>query len=92
MEFQATNIIEFKDGMQELTKNKKGVFTASIIFGTVFVKKFKFPSQIGSAQIESSPISFKGFWKDGKFSSFSKDFVQKKNKPKKKKFSVFGGG
>ena len=92
MNFQVNNIEDFKIGMQQVSKNNKGLFTASITFGTVFVKNFKFPSQIGSAQIDGSPGGFKGFWKDGNFVPFSKDFIQKKNKPKKKKFSGFGGG
>ena len=91
-QFEVKTAQEFEKKMIKLSKNNDGVFTASVVFGTVFVKAFNFPSQIKSAQIDDSPVNFKGFWKDGKFSSFSKDFVQKKKKQKKNKFSVFGVG
>ena len=79
--------------MVKLSKKEKGVFTVSVVFNTAFVKQFKFPSQIVSAQIDDSPVAAKGFWTKGKFVLFTKDFIQSKNKvDKKKKRSVFGGG
>ena len=79
--------------MVNLSKKDKRVFTVSVTFDTAFVKQFKFHSQIGSAQIDSSPVGAKGFWTKGKFVPFTTDFIQSKNKvDKKKKWRVFGGG
>ena len=93
MRFKVNTIKKLKKQMVKLSKEKKGVFTVSVVFGTAFVKQFKFPSQIGSAQIDDSPVAAKGFWTKGKFVPFTKDFIQSKNKiDKKKKWRVFGGG
>jgi len=92
MKFKVNNIKQLNKQMVKLSKKEKGVFTASVVFGTAFVKQFKFPSQIGSAQIDDSPVAAKGFWTKGKFVPFTKDFIQSKNKvDKKKRRSVFGG-
>ena len=93
MKFKVNNIKQLNKQMVKLSKKEKGVFTVSVVFGTAFVKRFKFPSQIGSAQIDDSPVAAKGFWTKGKFVPFTEDFIQSKNKvDKKKKRSVFGGG
>ena len=93
MKFKVNNIKQLNKQMVKLSKKEKGVFTVSVVFNTTFVKQFKFPSQIGSAQIDDSPVAAKGFWTKGKFVPFTKDFIQSKNKvDKKKKRSVFGGG
>ena len=93
MKFRVNNIKQLNKQMVKLSKKEKGVFTVSVVFSTAFVKQFKFPSQIGSAQIDDSPVAAKGFWTKGKFVPFTKDFIQSKNKvDKKKKRSVFGGG
>ena len=93
MKFRVNNIKQLNKQMVKLSKKEKGVFTVSVVFNTAFVKQFKFPSQIGSAQIDDSPVAAKGFWTKGKFVPFTKDFIQSKNKvDKKKKRSVFGGG
>ena len=93
MKFRVNNIKQLNKQMVKLSKEKKGVFTVSVVFGTAFVKQFRFPSQIGSAQIDDSPVAAKGFWTKGKFVPFTKDFIQSKNKvDKKKRRSVFGGG
>ena len=93
MKFRVNNIKQLNKQMVKLSKEKKGVFTVSVVFGTAFVKQFKFPSQIGSAQIDDSPVAAKGFWTKGRFVPFTKDFIQSKNKvDKKKRRSVFGGG
>ena len=93
MRFKVKQIKKLKKQMVKLSKEKKGVFTVSVVFGTAFVKQFKFPSQIGSAQIDDSPVAAKGFWTKGKFVPFTTDFIQSKNKvDKKKRRSVFGGG
>ena len=93
MKFKVNTIKKLNKQMVKLSKKEKGVFTVSVTFDTAFVKQFKFPSQIGSAQIDSSPVGAKGFWTKGKFVPFTKDFIQSKNKvDKKKKRSVFGGG
>ena len=93
MKFKVNNIKQLNKQMIKLSKKEKGVFTVSVVFNTAFVKQFKFPSQIGSAQIDDSPVAAKGFWTKGKFVPFTKDFIQSKNKvDKKKKRSVFGGG
>jgi len=92
MKFKVNNIKQLNKQMVKLSKKEKGVFTVSVVFNTAFVKQFKFPSQIGSAQIDDSPVAAKGFWTKGKFIPFTKDFIQSKNKvDKKKKRSVFGG-
>ena len=93
MKFRVNNIKQLNKQMVKLSKKEKGVFTVSVVFNTAFVKQFKFPSQIGSAQIDDSPVAAKGFWTKGRFVPFTKDFIQSKNKvDKKKKRSVFGGG
>ena len=93
MKFKVNNIKQLNKQMVKLSKKEKGVFTVSVVFNTAFVKQFKFPSQIGSAQIDDSPVAAKGFWTKGKFVPFTKDFIQSKNKvDKKKKRSDFGGG
>ena len=93
MKFRVNNIKQLNKQMVKLSKKEKGVFTVSVVFNTAFVKQFKFPSQIGSAQIDSSPVGAKGFWTKGKFVPFTTDFIQNKNKvDKKKKWRVFGGG
>ena len=93
MKFKVNNIKQLNKQMVKLSKKEKGVFTVSVVYNTAFVKQFKFPSQIGSAQIDDSPVAAKGFWTKGKFVPFTKDFIQSKNKvDKKKKRSVFGGG
>lgn len=93
MKFKVNNIKQLNKQMIKLSKKEKGVFTVSVVFNTAFVKQFKFPSQIGSAQIDDSPVAAKGFWTKGKFVPFTKDFIQSKNKvDKKKRRSVFGGG
>ena len=93
MKFKVNNIKQLNKQMVKLSKKEKGVFTVSVVFNTAFVKQFKFPSQIGSAQIDDSPVAAKGFWTKGRFVPFTKDFIQSKNKvDKKKKRSVFGGG
>ena len=93
MKFKVNNIKQLNKQMVKLSKKEKGVFTVSVVFNTAFVKQFKFPSQIGSAQIDDSPVAAKGFWTKGKFVPFTKDFIQSKNKvDKKKRRSVFGGG
>ena len=93
MKFKVNNIKQLNKQMVKLSKKENGVFTISVVFGTAFVKQFRFPSQIGSAQIDDSPVAAKGFWTKGKFVPFTKDFIQSKNKvDKKKKRSVFGGG
>ena len=93
MKFKVNNIKQLNKQMVKLSKKEKGVFTVSVVFNTAFVKQFKFPSQIGSAQIDSSPVGAKGFWTKGKFVPFTTDFIQSKNKvDKKKKWMVFGGG
>ncbi len=93
MKFKVNNIKQLNKQMVKLSKKEKGVFTVSVVFNTAFVKQFKFPSQIGSAQIDDSPVAAKGFWTKGKFVPFTTDFIQSKNKvDKKKKRSVFGGG
>ena len=93
MKFRVNNIKQLNKQMVKLSKKEKGVFTVSVVFNTAFVKQFKFPSQIGSAQIDSSPVGAKGFWTKGKFVPFTTDFIQSKNKiDKKKKWRVFGGG
>ena len=93
MKFKVNNIKQLNKQMVKLSKKEKGVFTVSVVFGTAFVKQLKFPSQIGSAQIDDSPVGAKGFWTKGKFVPFTKDFIQSKNKvDKKKKWRVFGGG
>ena len=93
MKFRVNNIKQLNKQMVKLSKKENGVFTVSVVFGTAFVKQFRFPSQIGSAQIDDSPVAAKGFWTKGKFVPFTKDFIQSKNKvDKKKKRSVFGGG
>jgi hypothetical protein len=93
MKFKVNTIKKLNKQMVKLSKKEKGVFTVSVVFGTAFVKQFKFPSQIGSAQIDDSPVGAKGFWTKGKFVPFTEDFIQSKNKvDKKKKRSVFGGG
>ena len=92
MKFKVNNIKQLNKQMVKLSKKEKGVFTVSVVFSTAFVKQFKFPSQIGSAQIDDSPVAAKGFWTKGKFVPFTKDFIQSKNKvDKKKRRSVFGG-
>ena len=93
MKFKVNNIKQLNKQMVKLSKKEKGVFTVSVTFDTAFVKQFKFPSQIGSAQIDSSPVGAKGFWTKGKFVPFTTDFIQSKNKiDKKKRRAVFGGG
>ena len=93
MKFRVNNIKQLNKQMVNLSKKQKGVFTVSVVFGTAFVKQFRFPSQIGSAQIDDSPVAAKGFWTKGRFVPFTKDFIQSKNKvDKKKRRSVFGGG
>ena len=93
MKFKVNTIKKLNKLMVNLSKKEKGVFTVSVTFDTAFVKQFKFPSQIGSAQIDSSPVGAKGFWTKGKFVPFTIDFIQSKNKiDKKKKWRVFGGG
>ena len=93
MKFRVNNIKQLNKQMVKLSKKEKGVFTVSVVFNTAFVKQFKFPSQIGSAQIDSSPVGAKGFWTKGKFVPFTTDFIQSKNKvDNKKKWRVFGGG
>ena len=93
MKFKVNNIKQLNKQMVKLSKKEKGVFTVSVVFNTAFDKQFKFPSQIGSAQIDDSPVAAKGFWTKGRFVPFTKDFIQSKNKvDKKKKRSVFGGG
>ena len=93
MKFKVNNIKQLNKQMVKLSKKEKGVFTVSVTFDTAFVKQFKFPSQIGSAQIDSSPVGAKGFWTKGKFVPFTTDFIHSKNKvDKKKKWRVFGGG
>ena len=87
MKFKVNTIKKLNKLMVNLSKKEKGVFTVSVTFDTAFVKQFKFPSQIGSAQIDSSPVGAKGFWTKGKFVPFTIDFIQSKNKiDKKKKF------
>ena len=93
MKFKVNNIKQLNKQMVKLSKKENGVFTVSVVFATAFVKQFRFPSQIGSAQIDDSPVAAKGFWTKGRFVPFTKDFIQSKNKvDKKKKRSVFGGG
>ena len=93
MKFKVNTIKKLNKQMVNLSKKDKGVFTVSVTFDTAFVKQFKFPSQIGSAQIDSSPVGAKGFWTKGKFVPFTTDFIHSKNKvDKKKKWRVFGGG
>ena len=93
MKFKVNTIKKLNKQMVNLSKKDKGVFTVSVTFDTAFVKQFKSPSQIGSAQIDSSPVGAKGFWTKGKFVPFTTDFIQSKNKvDKKKKWRVFGGG
>ena len=91
--FEVKTAKELEKVLKDFTKNKKGVFTASIVFGTVFVKSFQFLSQVGSAQVDDSPANFKGFWKNGEFFPFTDDFIKSRNKPNKKgRIAVFGGG
>ena len=93
MKFKVNTLKKLDKLMVKLSKEKKGVFTVSVVFGTAFFKQLKFPSQIGSAQIDDSPVGAKGFWTKGKFVPFTTDFIQSKNKvDKKKKCRVFGGG
>ena len=93
MRFKVNTIKKLKKQMVKLSKEKKGVFTVSVVFGTAFVKQFKFPAQKASAQIDDSPVGAKGFWTKGKFIPFTTDFIQSKNKiDKKKRRAVFGGG
>ena len=92
VKFKVTDVKDFENKLKDFSKNNKGVFTASVVFGTAFVKSFRFLSQVGSAQVTDSPGGFKGFWKDGKFQKFTDEFVAKKNKAnRKKRFSVFSG-
>ena len=84
-QFEIKTAQEFEQEMIKLSKNNDGVFTASVVFGIVFVKSFNFPSQIRSAQIDGSPVNFKGFWENGNFVSFTQDFINKKNKANNKK-------
>ncbi len=91
--FEVKTAKELEKVLKDFTKNKKGVFTASIVFGTVFVKSFQFLSQVGSAQIGDSPVNFKGFWKNGEFFPFTDEFIKSRNKPNRKgRLVVFGGG
>ena len=62
MKFKVNNIKQLNKQMVKLSKKEKGVFTVSVVFNTTFVKQFKFPSQIGSAQIDDSPVAANGFW------------------------------
>ena len=92
--FEVKTAKELEKVLKDFSKSNKSVFTARVVFGTVFVKSFKFPSQVGSAQVDDSPVGFKGFWKDGKFFPFTDEFVKSRNKKngKNSRRSVFGGG
>ena len=93
VKLEAKNIKELDDKLKTFSKNNEGVITASVVFGTVFVKTFRFLSQVGLAQITDSPVGRKGFWKNGKFQPFTKEFISKKSKSNRNKnFSVFSGG
>ena len=87
--FTVTSKKDFDAKVSAFSSKHKGVQVVSCDFGNVFVKTFKFVSQVPSADVGTH----KGFWKDGKFHKFTDDFVAKKTKPRtKKRFSVFSGG
>ena len=86
--FTVTSQKDFDAKVSAFSSTHKGVHVVSCDFGTVFVKTFKFVSQVSSADVDTH----KGFWKDGAFHKFSTDFVAKKTKTSsKKRFSVFSG-
>jgi len=83
--FTVTSQKDFDAKVSAFSSTHKGVHVVSCDFGTVFVKTFKFVSQVSSADVDTH----KGFWKDGKFHKFAVDFKTKKSS--KKRFSVFSG-
>jgi len=84
------------DLMQTLSKKNKGVYTVTTCFESVYVKHHKYKSNISSADIDDSPMFYKGYWQNGKFYDFERRFIEQKNKRNinfnKKKRVVFGGG
>ena len=86
---------EIHKKMIEYSNKNKGVHIVYTIFNSVNIDSFKYPSQITQYTIEQSEHSkFNGYYKDGKFYPYSKEFVNKKTSPinNKKKLSIFTGG
>ena len=59
--FEVTDTRDFVNKLKLFSRANKGVHTASVVFGTVFVKTFAFPSQVGLSQVDDSPVGHKGF-------------------------------
>ena len=82
--------------MQTLSKKKRGVYTVTTCFNSVYVKRHKYQSNISSTDINDAPIFYKGYWQNGKFYEFGTKFIERKNKQninfKRRKRVVFGGG
>tara|TARA_Y100000310_G_scaffold39203_1_gene36810 strand:- start:189 stop:989 length:801 start_codon:yes stop_codon:yes gene_type:complete len=90
--FEANSSNDFEVKMRELSKGDDKIYTASITFGTVFIKEHKYKSAISQSVIEMSVPNYKGYWQNGKFHKYDKEFIEQRSKPKKKKRTVFGGG
>ena len=63
--------------MKNESKKDNYVYTAHIIFNSLFICKYKYPSKINYNDISNSPIDFKGYWKNGKLYPFPKKLIIK---------------
>jgi hypothetical protein len=63
--------------MKNESKKDNYVYTAHIIFNSLFICKYKYPSRINHNDISSCPTYFKGYWKNGKLYPFPKKLIIK---------------
>ena len=94
-EYKVYNKSDFVNVMEKVSKKDNYIYIACIIYNSLYVSKFKYLSKIPKNIIND--LKYKnytfGYWKNGKFYKFSKDFINKKNKIYyKNKFRIFSGG
>ena len=88
-QFKIKSQKEFEDKVKTFSKEHPGVHVADTVFDTVFVTTRESVSQFTKAEVEFK----RGFFQDGKFHEFTKEFVDRKTKTTVKKgFRVFSGG
>ena len=63
--------------MKNESKKDNYVYTAHIIFNSLFICKYKYPSKISHNDISNCLTDFKGYWKNGKLYPFPKKLIIK---------------
>ena len=73
------NNSDFIKIMKKESKKDNYVYIGSVIFGSLFISKYKYPSKISINAISDTPYNFKGYWKNGKFYKFPENMIIKYN-------------